>query len=52
MYVDGIQKEEVHHYELDPGEEKIVQLSLDNSPEVNNITLTEKHKSITKFINE
>lgn len=52
MYIDGIQKEEVHHYELDPGEEKIVQFSTDKSVEANNITFTTKYKSITKFLSE
>jgi beta-glucosidase len=52
MYVDGIQKEEVHHYELDPSEEKIIQFIPDISTHVNSVTFTTKYKSITVNLSE
>jgi beta-glucosidase len=52
LYVDGIQEEEVHHYELDPSEEKIIQFSVASGASVNNVTFTTKYKSITKVLSE
>ncbi len=46
MYVDGIRDEEEHHYELKPGEEKVIHFDIANSPDVQNITFTTKYKSI------
>jgi len=52
MYVDGNQKDEIHHYELDPSEEKIILFSVDSCASINNVTFTTKYKSITKLLNE
>ena len=49
MYVDGIQTDEAHHYELDPGQEKIIVFSLDKN-NVKNIIFTTKYKSLIKSI--
>ena len=45
MYADGIQTGEVHHLELDAGQEKIIIFSLENS-DFKNITFATKYKSI------
>ena len=47
MYVDGVLTGEVRHYELDPGQEKIIDFHLDMN-DFKNITLTTKYKSLTK----
>jgi beta-glucosidase len=49
LYVNGIQADEVHHYELDPAQEKIIEFELrpDISGEVSFVT---KYKIITKNI--
>jgi beta-glucosidase len=48
MFVDGIRKDEEHHYELDPGEEKIIHFSLDDGSGIRNIIFTTKYKSVAK----
>ena len=47
MYIDGVLSSEVRHYELDPGQEKIIDFHLDNN-DFKNITLTTKYKSLTQ----
>ena len=47
MYVDGTQTGETHHYELDPGQEKVIAFSFEKN-DFNTITFTTKYKSITK----
>ena len=51
MFVNGAQQEDIHHYELKPGEEKIIQFSMDKETEIKNITFTTKYKSVTKIFN-
>ena len=46
MYVDGVQTGDTHHYELDPGQEKVINFSLDKS-DFKNITFATKYKSLT-----
>ncbi len=52
MFVDGIQKGEEPHYELDPNEEKIIYLNLDDSLNIQTITVTTKYKSVSKVFNQ
>jgi beta-glucosidase len=47
MFVNGVRSEDVHHYELAPGEEKIIRFNLDKEKEIKNITFQTKYKSIT-----
>ena len=47
MFADGIQSNEVHHYELAPNEEKIISFDLDKSVNIKEMTFTNKKKSIT-----
>jgi len=49
MYVDGIQSEQVHHFELAPNQEKIIRFDL-IQPGVNNVTVTSKYKCISKSL--
>jgi len=46
MYIDGIKTGETHHYELDPGQEKIIVFDL-NKDDFKNITFSTKYKSVT-----
>jgi beta-glucosidase len=46
IYIDGIRTEEEHHYELDPGQEKIISFDV-NKNDFNNIICSTKYKSIT-----
>jgi beta-glucosidase len=45
LFVDGVQVEEVHHYELAPGEAKLIQFELPAAYRV--LTWTTKYKTIT-----
>jgi len=46
MYVDGVQIGDAHHYELSPGQEKIIGFDLNNN-DIRNITFATKYKTIT-----
>jgi beta-glucosidase len=48
IYVNGELKDEVHHFELKPNEEKTIAFSIENSPTVHEITFATKYKSLTK----
>ncbi|MGV8092555.1 MAG: hypothetical protein AB2L24_11905 [Mangrovibacterium sp.] len=47
IYADGTQQEEEHHYELNPGQEKVIQFKLDGRS-MKNVTVASKYKCITK----
>ena len=47
MFVNGIQTNEVHHYELAPNEEKVISFDLDKRADIKNITFMTKYKSVT-----
>ena len=47
LYVDGLQTEFIHHYELDAGEEKTIVFELDGKA-FKNVTFATKYKSITE----
>lgn len=49
IYVDGVQQEEIHHYELKPGEEKIIQFQL-KGQDMKNLMVVSKYKSIAKSL--
>ena len=46
MYADGVQTGDAHHYELNPGQEKVIGFDLNNN-NFKNITFVTKYKSIT-----
>jgi len=48
MFVDGVSSDEVHHYELEPGKEKIIDFILKNNDSIQSITFSTKYKSLTK----
>ena len=47
MFINGVRSEDVHHYELAPGEEKIIRFDIDKETEIKNLTFQTKYKSIT-----
>ena len=47
IFVDGVQQEDIHHYELKPGDEKIIQFKLDGR-DMKNLMVVSKYKSIIK----
>ena len=46
MYVNGVNSDEIHHYELAPGEEKIIRFDLDKKTEIKELTFITKYKSV------
>jgi beta-glucosidase len=50
MYINGVQKEEVHHFELAPGEEKEVFFNLDVNEKIKEIIFSTKYKSVSKIL--
>ena len=47
LFMNGIQAGEIHHYELDSNEDKIIRFDLDKKNKINELTFTTKYKSIT-----
>ncbi|KAA6336348.1 beta-glucosidase [termite gut metagenome] len=47
LFVNGAQTGEIHHYELNPEEEKTITFDLDKNEKINELTFTIKYKSIT-----
>jgi beta-glucosidase len=47
LFVNGIQSDEMHHYELAPGEEKIINFDLDKNQDVTEMIFVSKYKSLT-----
>jgi beta-glucosidase len=45
MYADGVRSDEIHHYELAPGEEKIISFTLEQQ-DAKQISFTTKYKQI------
>jgi beta-glucosidase len=50
MFVDGVQTDEVHHYELAPSEEKTITFDLDKDAQIRELTFVAKDKSITENV--
>lgn len=48
LYVNGIQQEDVHHYELGPNETKDISFCVNSSTAIKNLTITTKYKSISE----
>jgi beta-glucosidase len=48
LYLNGEKKEEVHHYELGPNEEKNIEFSIDSSIDVKNLIIATKYKSVSR----
>ena len=46
MFVNGVQTNEIHHYELAPNEEKVISFDLDKKIDIKNITFMTKYKSV------
>jgi beta-glucosidase len=47
LFVNGVQTDEVHHYELSPGEEKTITFDPDRNTQIDELTFTLKYKSVT-----
>jgi beta-glucosidase len=47
LFVNGAQTGEVHHYELNAGEEKTITFDLDRNGKINELTFAIKYKSVT-----
>ena len=47
LFINGRQSEEIHHYELAPGEERKVSFDLDRNTDIKELIFTTKYKSIT-----
>lgn len=47
LFIDGKKSEEVHHYELDPGEERKISFDLDKNEDIKELIITTKYKSLT-----
>jgi beta-glucosidase len=47
LFADGVRSDEIHHFELDPGQEKTIQFTLTQN-NVRNVTITSKYKSISQ----
>lgn len=47
LFADGVRSDEMHHFELDPGQEKTIQFTLTQN-NVRNVTITSKYKSISQ----
>ncbi|MDR0395197.1 MAG: glycoside hydrolase family 3 C-terminal domain-containing protein [Tannerella sp.] len=48
LFVDGVRIKDARHYELAPGEEKIISFDPGKSTEMKQVTFASKYKSITK----
>jgi beta-glucosidase len=48
MYVNGLRQDDVHHFELDPGQSKTILFDLSNTIDIKNITFVGKYNSIRK----
>lgn len=47
LFADGVRSDEVHHFELDPGQEKTIQFTL-TQDNVRDVTITSKYKSVSQ----
>jgi beta-glucosidase len=47
LYVNGVQSDEIHHYELAPGEEKTIGFDLDKNQDIKEMTFVSKYKTLT-----
>lgn len=46
MYIEGIYSGEMHHFELDPDEEKVIHFDLENKLSAQDIALVMKYKNL------
>jgi len=46
LFTDGTQNEDIHHYELGPGKEKIIRFDI-NEPNTRNVIISSKYKCIS-----
>jgi beta-glucosidase len=51
LFVDGTLTDETHHYELAPGEEKMITFALDKNTQIGEMTFIIKYKSISVINN-
>lgn len=47
LYMNDSRADEVHHFELDPGQEKKINFEIDKDAEVQNMTFVTKYKKLT-----
>jgi len=47
IFVNGLQSDEVHHYELAPGEDKTISFDLNKGTDIKELIITTKTKSVT-----
>jgi beta-glucosidase len=48
LYINGVKQDDTHHFELDPGESKILVFNVSNDIDINKLTFATKYKSIEK----
>ncbi|MCL1932343.1 MAG: glycoside hydrolase family 3 C-terminal domain-containing protein [Candidatus Azobacteroides sp.] len=48
MYVNGEQRDEIHHFELKPNEKKVIGFEIEDSVTIHEITFATKYKSMTQ----
>ena len=47
LYMNDSRSDEVHHFELDPGQEKKINFDIENSSDIQNLTFVTKYKKLT-----
>lgn len=47
LYMNDSRSDEVHHFELDPGQEKRINFDIENSSDIQNLTFVTKYKKLT-----
>lgn len=50
MYANGIQSGDLHHYELDPGQQKVIAFEAENLKGASDLTFVTKYKTITQHV--
>jgi hypothetical protein len=48
MYINGVKQGDTHHYELDPGQSKIISFDSSNDIDIKELVFATKYKSIKK----
>lgn len=46
MYLDNLRSEELHHFELDPRQETVINFDIEDNTDINNLTFVTKYKNI------
>ncbi|KAA6334136.1 Periplasmic beta-glucosidase [termite gut metagenome] len=48
LYINGIKQDNAHHYELDPGQSKVITFNASNDIEIQSLVFATKYKSLEK----